>query len=268
MDQLKKDIEFISAGMDVPVQGRNRIMEQVIDHYLILEYGRVNRIFVSQHETEQMMKEIKNGYTEKAFSDALLRGYVDPDRWTDKVKEQILVNKILKEITENTPPPGYKDIKRYYDENQDEFRTPEMLEFRQIVTGTREDAEVVLKRLTKGEDMHELAKKFSIAPEAEKGGRVGWLARENLEKSMERALFSTPRGKISPIVKTPYGYHIFEVLSVRKKGRKQLPEVIREIESKLIDQRRKIFCRKWLKLLRSHFEIKVNQDLLDRMEKS
>ncbi|MBW1796941.1 MAG: peptidylprolyl isomerase [Deltaproteobacteria bacterium] len=263
-DQLRKDMEFISADMDLPDHNRIReqILELVIDHYLILEYGRRMGISVSEKEVERAIKEIKSGYTEGSFKNALLRGYVDLEQWEERIREQFLVNKVIKEVTENITPPDYQDVKRYFEDNKDEFKSPEMLEFRQIVTRSREEADALLNRLNNGEDMHQLAKKYSIGPEAENGGKVGWVARGHLEESMEKVLFSMPRSKTSPVVKTPYGFHIFEVLSVRPEGGKQLPEVIREIESRLLIQRRELFCKKWLSDLRSQFEIKINQDLL------
>ena len=128
------------------------------------------------------------------------------------------------------------------------------------------DAENLLRRLRNGKDMGELAGEHSIAPEAENGGYVGWIAKGHLEESMEKALFSMPRGKFSPVIETPYGYHVFEVMSVRPEGRKELPEVISEIESRLLSQRREKFYRKWLQELRAHFSVKVNQDLLNSLE--
>jgi peptidyl-prolyl cis-trans isomerase C len=269
-DQLKRDMEFVSADMDVPDHDRNRIREQiiglVIDHYLILEYGRKTGVSVSEHEVQRVVKDIKKGYTDGAFKDSLLRRYVDLEQWEERIREQVLVNKVIKKVTENITPPDYQEIKRYFEDNKDEFKFPEMLEFRQIVTRSKEEADALLIRLNNGEDMHELAKKYSIGPEAEKGGNVGWMARGHLEESMEKALFSIPRGKTSPVVKTPYGFHIFEVLSVRPEGVKQLPEVIREIESRLLIQRQELFCKKWLSDLRSQFEIKINQEMLNGME--
>jgi parvulin-like peptidyl-prolyl isomerase len=271
-DQLREDMEFISADMDVPYHDRkrfkDRILKLIIDHYLILEYGRKMGISVSENEVQKFVNDIKSGYTEGAFKDALLRGYVDPDQWEGRVREQFLINKIIKKVTEKITPPDYQDIKRYFEDNRDEFKTPEMLEFRQIVTRSREEADALLARLHNGEDMHDLAKKHSIGPEAEKGGIVGWVERGHLEESMEKVLFSMPRGKISPVVQTPYGFHIFEVITVRPEGEKQLPEVIREIESRLLNQRRELFCRKWLNDLRSLFEIKINQDILSETETS
>jgi peptidyl-prolyl cis-trans isomerase C len=85
---------------------------------------------------------------------------------------------------------------------------------------------------------------------------------------MEKVLFSMSPGKMSPVIKTPYGYHIFEVLSIRPEGTKKLPEVLSEIESKFIDQKREAAFKKWLGELRTHFKVKVNKQLLNTLELS
>jgi len=268
-DELKKDMEFISAGIDVPVQQRDKIrsqlIEQSIDYYLVLEYGKENGIAISEKELQSAIKDLRREYSEDAFDDALLREYVDFDQWKSRLREQLLINKIIKKVTEGIAPPDYQDIKQYFEANQDEFRSPQMVEFRQIVTRTKEEAGNLLRRMHDGEEMNELARRYSIAPEAENGGRVGWVAKGHLNESMEKALFSMPEGKTSPVMETPYGFHIFEVLSVRPKGVKELPKVIEEIESKLFTQRRELFCKKWLQELRTHFKVKVNQDLLSKV---
>jgi len=58
----------------------------------------------------------------------------------------------------------------------------------------------------------------------------------------------------------------FEVLSVRPEIVKELPEVIQEIESKLLHQKREIFLGKWLEDLRTCFEVKVNYELLAQLD--
>jgi parvulin-like peptidyl-prolyl isomerase len=271
-DELKKDMAFITLGIGLP-EGmltplRDELFDQVIDHYLIMEYGRENNITLSENELQQAINGIKTGYTEDAFQEALLRGYVDFEEWKARLREQLLKNKIIGNATPNVSPPSYEKIQRYYEEHQDEFRYPRMLEFRQIVTRTKEEGENLLQRLRNGESMSDLAKKYSIAPEAENGGKVGWVAPGHLDEPMEKILFSMPPGKKSPVIKTPYGYHIFEVLSIRPEGLEKLPDVISEIESKFIDQKREAAFRKWLGELRTHFTVKVNKQLLNTLELS
>lgn len=272
VDDLKRDSQFFSPGIDsgIPKEPpiKDRLVEQVIDHYLILEYGKEKGISLPDGELEAAIREIKEGYTEEAFNDALLRGYVDLEGWKERLREQLLAHKIVRKVTEDLVSPSYDEIKKYFETHRNEFRSPRMVRFRQIVTRTREEAETLLGRVHKGEDMGELAGEYSIAPEAERGGEVGWVAQGHLDESMEKALFSTGVGKTSPIVETPYGYHIFQVISARPEGTRELPEVIQEIEARVLIQRRQAFFKKWLHNLRAQFKVDVNQDLLSRLELS
>ena len=272
LDELRAHAEFISGGLEAPKSHadriRKRLAERIIGYYLILEYGRENGIRLEEAEVKSALAAANRGYTESDFSHALLREYMDFDRWRNRLEARLLVGKVLAKVFEQVPPPAYRDIERYYETHTEEFRFPRMLRFRQILTGTKEAAEDLLGRIKHGEAMSRLAKEHSIAPEAEAGGEVGWVAREHLDESMARVLFSMSPGEVSPIVRTAYGHHIFEVLSIRSPGVKALPEVLGQIEAKLLDQKRESFLDQWLRDLRTHFEVKVNQELLNRLEVS
>ena len=271
-DTLRKEMEFMSGGLPLPgnhtEEIKNQLIRQIIDYYLIIEHGKENGISVSESEFQKNLADIKKGYTEKAFRQALVKEYVDPELWERRLRNQILVNKVIKQASERIASPSYEEIKRYFQENRDKFRTPEMLKFRQIVCKSKEDARKLRRRLQAGEDMGILAAKYSIAPEADNNGEVGWVARGDLDKSMEDALFSMQSGEISPVVKTAFGYHLLEVMSRRPAGVKGLPEVIDGIESKLRQQKHESFYKKWLKKLRADFKVKVNQDMLNKLELS
>jgi parvulin-like peptidyl-prolyl isomerase len=270
--ELKKDMAFISAEMNLSAEqgdrSRSQLLEQLIDHYLILEYAEDKGISISEKELESALQDIKREYTGDSFQGALLREDVDFGEWKARLREQLLINKTMKQLTDSIVPPSHQDIKRYFQNNQDGFRSPRIVRFRQIVTRTKEEAENLLKRLQNGEGMDELARKYSIAPEAENGGEVGWMARDHLDESMQKVLFSLSEGKISPVITTPYGYHIFEVLAVQPEGVKELPAVMQEIEALLLRQKHEAFYKKWLRELRTLFQVRVNQDLFNTLELS
>ena len=269
-DELKKDMEFISAEMNLREkqhdQIRNQLAEQVISHYLIIEYANEKGVSIAEREFQCALDDIKREYTEDVFKEALLREYVDFDQWKNRFKEQLLINKILKEVAKNIAPPSHKEIEQYYEENRDKFRYPKMVKFRQIVSKSKKEADNLLNRIQKGEEMSALARQYSIGPEADNGGEISWVAREHLDESMGNVLFSLSPGEMSRVVETPYGYHIFEVLSVRPESVKELPDVMQEIESKLFHEKREKFLREWLGDLRTHFEVKVNQELIAQLD--
>lgn len=269
LHELRRDMAFLGADLDIPeeerAQFRAQMIDRIIDRYLILEYGRQEGISVSDMELEKTIAEIRGQYMEGEFRKALLHGDMDYDQWKERLREQCLMRKIFERITADISVPSYKEVKEYFEANQQAFRHPRMVKFRQIVTRTRGEAEKLLSQLRQGKDMAQLAAKYSIAPEAANGGLVGWIAKGDLDESMDNVLFSMEVGSISPVIKTPYGYHIFKVLSVRPEGVRTLPAVVSEIETKLLNEKRQAYCKRWLSLLRSKTNIKLNQEVLKKL---
>ena len=268
---LKGALDFIGVGGDVwkhqDDRARDRLIQQVVDHYLLLEYGRQKGISVSEAEFYEALGRIREGYSEKAFDEALLRGYVGRREWEDRLREQLLVKKIVQQVAEEViEPPSSEEMREYFEKNREQFAAPPLVRFSQIVTRKRQEAQELLERIRGGEDMEELAREYSVAPEAEAGGEAGWVAQGRLDESMDKVLFSMSPGETSPVVETPYGYHIFRVLEARSGGTKELKEVVDEIESKLMAERKRKFFEKWIEDLRTKFEVEINRKLLEKLE--
>ena len=269
-DELKRDIRRLTFEVGINDEDIKDLIlplvNRIIDHYLILEYGKAKGIQVSDNELETAVKEIKRDYPEKVFQEMLLKRYIDFNAWKEGLRQQLLIEKIIKKALENITPISFQDTKTYFDSHQNDFKHPQMIKLRQIVTSTRDEAEKILALFTQGADMKALARKYSKAPEAENGGELGWLAKGELEKSIEDVVFSLPIGTASSVVKTTYGFHIFEVLEKRSEGSKSLPESMAEIEQKLSLQKRDAFYRNWLKELRNLFPVLINEGLLRNLE--
>lgn len=176
-DTLKMDVKFICAELEIPFQWDSRIQEKlidrVIDHYLILEFGKKNGIAISQQEFEETLEEIKSQYGEESFREALLQAYVNEGQWETRFRESLLIRRICAKAMEKVPEPGYEEAKRFFEENRDRFEGREQIRFLQIVTRTEEEAIDLHERIQRGEDFTDLARKYSIAPEGPQGGCVG-----------------------------------------------------------------------------------------------
>ncbi len=184
------------------------------------------------------IRQVTTEYGEGDFKEMLLRQDVDFQVWKDRLREQMLIRKIFEEVTDSIPPSSYEEIKAYYQGHQGEFALPAMIRFRQIVAATMKEAETVLAALKAGGQFSELALQHSTAPEAANGGEVGWVAEGQLEESMEKAILALKIGETSPVVKTPYGYHVFQLVAVRPGRPRPLPEVMTDIETRLSDRKR------------------------------
>ena len=75
--------------------------------------------------------------------------------------------------------------------------------------------EIRIKALA-GEDFESLATQFSEDPSAkENKGDLGYFSAFRMVYSFENAAFNTPKGEISKIIRTRFGYHILKINDVR-----------------------------------------------------
>jgi parvulin-like peptidyl-prolyl isomerase len=269
--ELKKDIMYITSGMGLTEQAVKEVLDSLIvklvDHYLVLEYGRQNNITISKKELDSALEAIKKDYPEeKVFREMLLNRYLDYEEWKEGLRQQLLVRKIIAEVYKGISPVTPDEIRAYYDSHGPEFVHPSMVELHQIVTNREEEAEALWERLQKGESFDELAREYSTAPEAEDGGEVGWISKDELDESIDKVIFSLAVGGISPVVKTPYGYHLFQVQSKRPEGSESLEEAWNEIEAKLVQQRQEVLYNNWIARLRELFPVKINHELVATLE--
>jgi len=63
-------------------------------------------------------------------------------------------------------------------------------------------------RLEAGADFGEVARAYSDGPTAETGGDLGTIAPGQMIPAFEDVAFALPRGQLSEVVETPYGFHL------------------------------------------------------------
>ena len=269
-DTLKNDVRFICSELTVPSQGESRVkdklIERVIDYHLVLEFGKKKGILITQKEFEENLREIKKQYSEETFREALLEAYVSEEQWERRFRESLLIQKIYIKLMEKLPSPSHEEMERFFENNKDRFGSHEEIRFLQIVTPTMEDAVDIHGRIQRGEDFTNLARKYSITPEAQQGGCVGWVDRQHLDPALQEAFSTMKPGQLGPVVKTSFGYHVLRLLDTHTEDPKRLEDVYPEVMATLTQNKRNRFYANWLKELRSQFQIRVNQELLKQVE--
>jgi len=142
-----------------------------------------------------------------------------------------------------------------------------LLADRNIVVKTLEEAEEIKKRLEAGEDFAELAKKYSISPNRELGGDLGYIRRGQTGEAFENAAFALKElGDISDIVKTSFGYHIIGLEERKEPYQRTLDDVKDEIKVFLQEKKRQEIRTAYLADLKRKYKIAVHEELLDGEE--
>ena len=187
----------------------------------------------------------------KAFYDRNKASYNNAIPEKRKIKYAIVD---MGKVSAQTPVTT-QDLQAYYDQHRDEYRLPEQVKVSHILIKTplpaadgkvddkaveaaRVKAEDVLKQVKAGGDFAKLAEKYSDDPgSAKNGGSLGLIGRGRTVPEFEKAAFSLPKGQISDLVKSSYGYHIIRVDDKQDAHMKTLEEVKGDIEPILKQQK-------------------------------
>jgi parvulin-like peptidyl-prolyl isomerase len=67
---------------------------------------------------------------------------------------------------------------------------------------------------------------------------------------------------VSPVVKTPYGFHIFQVMEKRETSKPKIEECIERIKEGIKKERLGTAYGPWLARLRSRYRIEINKEVI------
>jgi parvulin-like peptidyl-prolyl isomerase len=272
VDDIEKEVTITSIEngilKNVIWSSINELVDRIVDDSLVLQYGKENSISLTEIELEEAIQNIVNDYPGNSFNEMLSSRCIDYNEWKKRFSEHLLIKKIIKEQTESMPPVYYHAIKSYYQERKEDFSHPSRAKFVHIITKTRKEAEAVLARLKGGEDMQELVKEQSLGLGIYRDDGMRWKNKYILPSPLSDIIFSIPVGKLSNIIKTPYGFHIIKVLKREPPGVKDLLEVKAEIEDRLRSKAMERRYTVWLNELRNNYPVKINYTLLDKVRSS
>jgi parvulin-like peptidyl-prolyl isomerase len=156
-------------------------------------------------------------------------------------------------------------MRKYYKKHRSEFTVPEQLRVRQIVVKDYQEAQNLLRRLKQGAAFDDLAKKHSIAPEAEAGGDLGFFGRGDMPEEFD-VVFSLKPGETSDIVKSPYGYHIFQVVAKRGESVSDFNDVKDQIRRMMVQEEEGKIFQAWLHKVKNKASVRVNKKALGAID--
>lgn len=141
------------------------------------------------------------------------------------------------------------EIQTYYQAHLNDYKVENRVHVEHILFKTlgKTDAEVALikqsaqkidEQAKHGGNFEDLAKKNSEDDNSKaKGGDIGWIVAGQTVAAFEKVAFSLPKGAISDVVQTPYGFDIIKVLDKETAHTKPVTEVRDSIVTLLTQQK-------------------------------
>ena len=113
-------------------------------------------------------------------------------------------------------------------------------------------------RLVSGEEFGLVAETASDGPSAKNKGVLGTFTKGDLDPQVEAASFDLETMKISDIVRTKYGFHIFQVFKTEERPNPNIAERMDEIRGQLQQKANERQLKSYLQALKTKAFVRVN----------
>src|SRR5262245_12336528 len=186
--------------------------------------------------------------TQVNASDAEIASHFDAHKNDFKIPEKRKIRYLLVDIdalrAKVVVPPA--DIEKEYNNNIEQYSTPEQVRASHILLKTegkdeaavKTKAEELLKQARGGADFADLAKKNSEdEASAKNGGDLDYFGKGRMVPEFDAAVFAMQPGQISDLVKTQYGFHIIKLVDKKVATTRPLAEVRQQLSDQLAYQR-------------------------------
>lgn len=268
-DQEISKAEFLAAfekslQKDQPLSGIEReelqrsFLVQLIDRELIHGEARRLDITVTEADVETALQSYRQDYPGTSFETMLQERGITLQLWREELKDSLIMEKLLDQAVYSRVAVSDAEVATYFAANRSQFDRPAQVRARQIVVADEAEGQEVLSLLRQGQAFAEVAAQFSLSPDAQQGGDLGFFGRGEMPPEFDEIVFDLPVNRLSDLVKSEYGYHIFLVEEKRKAKRLKKKEAKQEIISILEGRKKEEVYLGWLQEMRARAVIAVD----------
>lgn len=249
---------------------KNIVINQLINEELIHQEAARKGIQVSEEELESNIAESLSSYEQSNFEIFLQNSKLTEEEWKQKLRRYLVQKKLVQEEVIDKIPITKREIKSHYQKNGEKFVTSQALKVRNITLPTEEEARAIRLQLLRGKSFKELIKQHSVSPDKVLEGDLGFISKGDLPEEMENEIFSKKfnrfKPRVSDVVRSQDGFHVFKLEEYRSFKKKSLDEVRLEIKQILIEEKSNEYYVRWLEKLRQNASISIDEKMLQREE--
>jgi peptidyl-prolyl cis-trans isomerase C len=229
-EQMRMRVMQSSQGRQTPPLDATfykQILDGLVAQTLLLQDASKQGITVTDQEVKPQLDSIRKQFPDAAtFEKALASQGMTEKALQDNLRQEALIQKYITTKVLSGVTVTDEAARQFYEENKNQMQRPERVHLRHILvrvepTASADDkqkakakAEDLLKRAQGGEDFGKLAAENSDDPRSKtQGGDLSWVARGQAPPPLEQAAFALAKpNDLSPVVESPAGYHIIQLL--------------------------------------------------------
>jgi peptidyl-prolyl cis-trans isomerase SurA len=262
------------------------LLVNAIDELLLLQRGRELGFRLGDDQFKQVVNNIRKeqGLTDDAkFAAALAQENMTMDDLRKQLERQMLIEQVQRQEIGSKLSITEEEARQYYAKHPEEFTDSTSVTLREIfievpaekggVNVAKDDEakksiEDVRARALKGEDFAKLAAEVSNSPSKANGGLIGPFSHADMSPQLLALVEKMKPGDLTQPIRTPKGYQIFKLETVKAQALQPFDSVRVLIADKVAGARTQVEMRKFLSRLRTQAIIEwKNEELKKAYEK-
>ena len=206
-----------------------QVLERMIVDRAQLQLARETGVRVDDATVNAALGRIaeSNGLTLQALRQRLDADGVSFTQFRDDIRQDIILNRLREREVDSRIQISDSELENFIAAQSGVSADSEEINIAQIllrvpensasdrVESTRARAEELVAQLKDGADFARVAASFSNAPEALQGGELGWRNTDRLPTLFIDAIKGLKPGDVTPVFRSPNGFHILKVLGRR-----------------------------------------------------
>jgi peptidyl-prolyl cis-trans isomerase C len=241
------------------------IVSSLIEEELLLQAAERAGIVVTPEAVEREMRRRAEGYPPGTFQRVLTQEQLTLAAFRDSIRRRLAADAFLRSHFATLAAPTEVDIAARYAATPERWQRPAEVRARQVFLRTREEAQHLLDEIRNGRlSVEQAARRFSAGLEADKGGDLGWFARGEMPDAFD-VCFSLERGRVSDVVASDDGFHLFQVLDTRDAHVLDVTHAREHIVDDLLRERHSAATTALLASLKAATVVVIAADGIDRL---
>ena len=222
VERLRPDYERVFADQKTEEREAQLLewsRENMIEKVLINQEAQKNGDKVPPARVQEALARLKEQYddTQQLYEDLKVE---NDEQIKEEIEKQMRVEQRIEQVYKNLPKPSQADIRQYYEENQEQFKSGERLRVAHIVkyVNWQTDEQTAYEAISRAYEELKNGTAFEVVVDkytdcADSGGDLGFVVRGQMVEEFEDVIFNLGAGQVSDIFRTRFGFHIAKVYS-------------------------------------------------------
>lgn len=236
-------------------------LQHLIDRCLLLSKAIKSGIEITDREYDSAIMELIETENPFGLSSSDIQ-FLAAQEIEILLRRHLLIKKYVQTLYPDDLPLTAERLRELYAEHPDIFISPEKLRLSHILFSgqdleTERKAMEIRAAIKHADDFIRYSHDCSDCPSNTSGGDLGWITRGKLTQAMDEIAFSLELGEISPVFKSPFGYHI--LMLTEQKPARQIPfsEIESSLQARIIQLEREYILSKHVAELRKEFASQI-----------